>query len=277
MAKTRRQAPKPDQQLRGTPLHNPVSIELRYSRELRALTRLMTKETDAAVRELFKSPEAKEFFAQDASIAMMARGMLNVLTNRFENMFATHAERLARRMLGAVDEQSKAALNRSFGKLADSLTIKVAEMPPALKTIYEASVSENVDLIKSIPEQYLGKVKGAVNRSITGSGGIGPLITEIKKYDGMTDRRAKNIALDQTRKAYQSANVERTKAAGIKKGIWVHTGGTKEPRPLHRGYNGKEFNLAEGAPVGDNGKKVQPGEEVNCRCTFIPVVNFEDL
>lgn len=279
MAKTtsRRQAPKPDTQLKGLPFYNPVAIELRYSRELRALTRVMTKETDAAVRALFKSPDAKEFFAMDASIAIQAREMLSLLTIRFQHLFNTHADRMARRMIGAVDEQSRVALERSFKKLTGELTIKAAEIPLALKTIYEASVSENVDLIKSIPEQYLGRVKGAVNRSITGTGGIGPLVAEIKKYDGMTDRRAKNIALDQTRKAYQSANVERTKAAGVKKGIWVHVGGTKEPRPLHKGYNGKEFNLAEGAPIGDKGQHVQPGEEVNCRCTFIPVVDFEDL
>lgn len=274
---SRRQAPKPETQLKGTPLHNPVSIELRYSRELRALARVMTKETDAAVRALFKSPDAKEFFAMDASIAIQAREMMNLLTIRFQHLFNSHAERMSRRMVGAVDAQSQAALNRSFKKMAGELTVKITEIPPALKTIYEASISENVDLIKSIPEQYLGKVKGAVNRSITGTGGIGPLIAEIKKYDGMTDRRAKNIALDQTRKAYQSANIERSKAAGVKKGIWIHTGGTKEPRPRHKAYNGKEFNLAEGAPVGDKGQNVQPGEEINCRCTFVPVVDFEDL
>lgn len=278
MTKTnRRQAPKAETQLKGLPLYNPVAIELRYSRELRALTRVMTKETDAAVRALFKSPDAKEFFAMDASIAIQAREMMNLLTIRFQHLFNSHAERMARRMVGAVDEQSRVSLERSFKKLAGELTIKTTEIPPALKTIYEASISENVDLIKSIPEQYLNRIKGAVNRSITGIGGIGPLVTEIKKYGGMSDRRAKNIALDQTRKAYQSANVERSKAAGVKKGIWVHTGGTKEPRQRHKDYNGKEFNLADGAPIGDNGENVIPGYPVNCRCTFIPVVDFEDL
>jgi SPP1 gp7 family putative phage head morphogenesis protein len=274
---TRRQAPKPETQLKGLPFYNPVAIELRYSRELRALTRVMTKETDAAVRALFKSPDAKEFFAMDASIAIQAREMMNLLTIRFQHLFNSHAERMARRMVGAVDEQSRVALERSFKKLAGELTIKATEIPPALKTIYEASISENVDLIKSIPEQYMGRIKGAVNRSITGTGGIGPLVTEIKKYGGMSDRRAKNIALDQTRKAMQSASIERSKSAGVKKGIWVHTGGTKEPRPKHKAYNGNEFNLAEGAPVGDKGQNVQPGEEPFCRCTFIPVVDFEDL
>lgn len=260
----RRQPPKKKTQLRGSPLHNPVSIENRYARELRALAREMTKETKAEVLELFRSPDAKEFFAQDASIAIRARQMLNLLTAKFDRLYSRHAERLSRRMVQQVDDNSKAALQQSFNKLTAEVTLKVSDMSPALRTMFEASVSENVDLIKSIPAQYLDRVKGSVNRSITGTGGIGPLIEDIQKYGGMTERRSKNIALDQCRKAYQAVNVQRTKDAGIKKGIWIHTGGTKEPRKLHREFNGKEFSLSEGAPIGDKGENVMPGECVNC-------------
>jgi SPP1 gp7 family putative phage head morphogenesis protein len=274
--KRRQQPPKPTQ-LRGTPLHNPVSIEDRYSRELRKLVRAMTAETKKDVTALFRAPDAKEFFAMDANIAVQARQLLNLLTAKFERLFNSHADMLARRMLGEVNDQSKAVLMKSFKKLSDQVALKVVDMPPAMRTLFDASISENVDLIKSIPAQYLDRVKGAVNRSITGTGGIGPLIDDIQKYGGMTERRAKNIALDQTRKAYQTVNLERTKAAGVKKGIWIHTGGTKEPRPKHKAYNGKEFDLSIGAPIGDKGENVMPGECVNCRCTYVPVVDFGDL
>lgn len=264
--------------LKGNPLYNPISIENRYSRELRGLVKIMTKETKEEVLKLFRSPDAKEYFAMDASLAIKSRNLMNILSERFERLFKSHADKMARKMLGDVSEQSKASLNKSFQKLSDQITLKVSDMPQKTKDIFEASISENVDLIKSIPTQYLDKIKGAVNRSITGSGGIGPLQEEIKKYGGMTDRRARNISLDQTRKAYQSVNIERAKAAGIKKGIWIHTGGTKEPRHRHKEYNGKEFVLSEGAPVGDkNGNYVSPGEEIACRCTFSPVVDFGDL
>lgn len=276
MAKTN-QPKKPNKQLRGNPLHNPVSIENRYSRDLRALAKEMTRETRAAVLELFRSPDAKEFFAQDASIAIQARQMLNLLTAKFDRLYSRHAEILSRRMLRQVDDQSKAVLMQSFKKLSAEVTLKVTDMSPTMRTMFEASVSENVDLIKSIPAQYLDRIKGSVNRSITGTGGLGPLIEDIQKYGGMTERRSKNIALDQTRKAYQTVSIQRTKDAGIKKGIWIHTGGTKEPRKLHKGYNGKEFSLSEGAPIGDNGEYVLPGFQPFCRCVFQPVVNFEDM
>lgn len=277
MPTPRRQPPKKPNQLRGAPLYNPVSIEVRYSRELRRLVRVMAAETKRDVTALFQDPEAKAFFAMDANIAVQARQLMNLLTARFQRLFNTYADKMARQMLVEVDEQSKASLMRSFKALSNEVTLKVSDMPPTMRTLFEASISENVDLIKSIPEQYLTQIKGAVNRSITGTGGIGPLIEELKKHEGITDRRANNIAMDQTRKAYQTVNIERSKAAGVKKGIWVHTGGTREPRPKHKAYNGKEFVLADGAPVGDKGQHVQPGEEIFCRCTFIPVVDFGDF
>ena len=134
---------------------------------------------------------------------------------------------------------------------------------------------ENVALIKSIPEKYLNEVTGAVMRSITSAeGGMQYLVPQLQKYEGITLRRARNIAMDQTRKAYQAVNLERSKSAGITKGIWIHTGGTKEPRAKHRSYNGKEFELAKGAPVGDNGEYVHCGEQPFCRCTFVPILDF---
>ena len=277
MANKRRGIPKAETRLMGTPLWNPVGIEERYSRELRKLAREMTKATQEAVKELFRTPDAKEFFAQDASIALQARQMLNLLTSRFDRLYTSYASRLARKMLGDVDEQSKANLKRSFKKMTGEVTLKVDDMPQGMRDMFEASISENVDLIKSIPTQYLDRIKGAVNRSITGTGGIGPLQEEIKKYGGMTERRSRNIALDQCRKAYNNVNIERSKAAGVKKGIWVHTGGTKEPRKLHKEYNGKEFSLTEGAPIGDKGQNVIPGEEPFCRCNWIPLIDFDDM
>lgn len=273
---TRRQPPKQSKQLLGTALHNPVSIESRYHRDLRALVKEMTKETKAAVLELFRSPDAKEFFAMDASLAMRARQMLNLLSTRFERLYSKHAGLLANRVLREVDDQSKANLMKSFKQMTGEVTLKVADMP---RDMFEAAIANNVTLIKSIPERYLADVSGSVFRSITdpNGGGIGKLTEDLQKYEGISQRKAKMIAMQETRRAYQNVNIERTKAAGIKKGIWVHTGGTKEPRHKHKAFNGKEFDLAKGAPIGDNDEYVLPSQEINCRCSWIPIINFEDM
>lgn len=261
--------------VKGLPLHAPVSLEERYAKELQALVRGMTKIAAKELEAVFRGEAAEEFFAQDASVTSHAKKKLNALRIRFEKIFSDKADEIVKRMLSGVSRESKARLGNSLKQITGGLNVTLPEMPGQLKEIFAASVVENVALIKSIPEKYLNEVTGAVMRSITSAeGGMQYLVPQLQKYEGITLRRARNIAMDQTRKAYQSVNLERSKSAGITKGIWIHTGGTKEPRKKHKEFSGKEFELAKGAPVGDNGEYVHPGEQPFCRCTFVPILDF---
>lgn len=261
--------------VKGLPLHAPVSIEERYAKELQALVRGMTKVATRELEVLFRGEAAEAYFAQDASLTNQAKKTLNALRVRFETVFKDKADEIVRKMLAGVSRESKARLGASLRELSGGVNVTLPEMPGQLREIFSASVVENVALIKSIPEKYLNEVTGAVMRSITSAeGGMQYLVPQLQKYEGITLRRARNIAMDQTRKAYQSVNLERSKSAGITKGIWIHTGGTKEPRANHKAYNGKEFELAKGAPVGDNGEYVHCGEQPFCRCTFVPILDF---
>lgn len=261
--------------IKGKTLQYSASIGEEYSRELRKMVRRMTEETKREVMALFRSDEAREYFATDANISIQFRELLGLLTVKFQTTFARYGEMLAERMVMRTNSHAKRSLESSFKSMSDQVTLKLSDMPEGMREILSASVSESVDLIKSIPSQYLDRVKGSVMRSITTKdGSIGRLTQDLQKYDGISLKRARNIALDQTRKTYQAVNTQRAKSAGVKKGIWVHTGGTKEPREKHKKYSGKEFDLSKGAPVGNNDEYVMPGEEPYCRCTWIPILDF---
>jgi SPP1 gp7 family putative phage head morphogenesis protein len=149
-----------------------------------------------------------------------------------------------------------------------------------MEEVAKASVAENVSLIKSIPEQYFKDITGAVMRSITTGNGLADLVSEIDKYAGQTKRRAENLALDQTRKAYNSINKQRMQAIGVRQFEWIHSGGGQVPRESHLKISGHIFDFdkveeqqaALGVPERDRGI---PGFPVNCRCTMLPVINFE--
>ena len=267
--------------MRGKPLHVNYSVQARYEKRLKKLVALMTKETRRAIEDLYKSDHAEAWFGKDsagmdASISSQARILMNKLTVTFDNLFASHASDLANGMVNDNLDASRAALGSSLKQLSGGITIKSNAMPPALKDIVRASVAENVSLIKSIPSQYLDQVQGAVMRSITHGDGLKDLIPAIQKYDGMTERRATNIALDQTRKVYNSINLERSKAIGITKGEWVHSGGSQKPRETHLALDGETFDLDQGAYDEDVGEYVLPGELPNCGCTYVPIIEFDD-
>ena len=88
---------------------------------------------------------------------------------------------------------------------------------------------------------------------------------------------AKNVALDQTRKAYQSMNAERMRAAGVKSFEWIHSGGGQKPRPDHVAMSGNVYRY-DNLPVIDKrtGERGIPGQAPNCRCTARPVLDFGD-
>jgi len=102
-------------------------------------------------------------------------------------------------------------------------------------------------------------------------------VPALEQYEGQTHRRAKNIALDQTRKVYNSVNKGRMEALGIGKFMWHHSGGGAHPREDHIDMDGEIYSFEE-LPIIDprSGERGIPGQAPNCRCTMSPVFSFED-
>lgn len=232
----------------------------------------MTSATRKQVNALFESETSKEFFAMDASATSDSKKLLNELKARFSTLFAKKSIDLATKMVNSSEKYSRRTVKTSLEQLTGALTLKMDFIPGQVKEVAKASIAENVSLIKSIPEEYFNRVTGAVMRSITSGQGLKTLKSHFKKYDAMTDRRAKNIALDQTRKAYNSINAARLTAAGYEEFRWLHSGGGLEPRPDHVAMNGKVFRLDD-LPVIDKktGETGLPGQAPNCGCTMQPV------
>ena len=136
----------------------------------------------------------------------------------------------------------------------------------------QSIIVENVNLIKSIPQHYLTEVQGLVQRSVQNGRDLGYLTEELQKRYGITKRRAATIARDQNDKATESLSRARLQSLGVTKGIWMHTSAGKTYRHTHVEMNGKEFDLSTGLYDSAVGREIFPGELVNCRCTFRPLL-----
>jgi len=216
----------------------------------------------------------------DASLASKARILLNSLSRTFENLFSVQSSRLAETMVAGASKTSSTAVHKSLQELTGGLSLNTSVVSAGQEEVATALIAENVSLIKSIPEQYMKDVTGSVMRSITTGRGLADLVPELQKYEGQTYRRAKNIALDQTRKAYNTISRQKLLKNGIKEFRWVHSGGGLHPRESHIEIDGKTFSFenvvaeqaALGVPLNDRG---MPGEPINCKCTMRPIIVFE--
>lgn len=274
--------------LRGLGLSYNASQQAKYQKALTSLVKQMAQEVNRQLERLFKGEIADDYFdqqkeaaAMDASLASHAKKLMNALTSKFQQLFNLKALDLASSMLKGAEQTSKSTLHASLKQLSGGLSLKTGVVPKGMEDVSSALVAENVSLIKSIPQQYFKDVTGSVMRSITTGRGLADLLPEIKKYQGQTERRAKNLALDQTRKAYNSINKQRMQSIGVKQFEWVHSGGGQKPRASHLKISGHIFDFenleaqqaALGVPKEDQGI---PGYPINCRCTMLPVINFDD-
>lgn len=279
---------------KGAVLREPVSTPARYNAQLQRLVDKMVAAAAKDIVALFTSPTAAEsHVTTDASISSQARILTNSLMDRFTLLFNRAARPLSEAMVEETLVNSQTGMRRSLKEISAKVTLagSIAGAPNSrVRQVAKASVTENVALIKSIPQQYLGKVQQAVMRSITTGNGLQdlqPFLTKtIARAQGLdlkdagkqidsVKRRAKNIALDQTRKAYNSINAARMQANGIEKFEWIHTGGGQKPRQQHIEMSGSVYSFAE-LPVIDNntGERGIPGQLPNCRCTMRPIVDL---
>jgi SPP1 gp7 family putative phage head morphogenesis protein len=267
--------------MRGERLALPAGVAGRYDAKLQALVDYMTGTTRKKIEELFKHEDVQSYFAgftsaQDISPASQARILTNQLKAQFEQIFGSKSKPIAESMVNQADAASKTNVWSSLRELSGGLSLKTDVMTGAMAEFMTATVAQNVALIKSIPAEYMMKVQGEVLRSITDGKGLEDLVPFFEDQAGVTSRRARTIAYDQTHKAYNGLNTGRMKAAGVKSFEWVHSGGGQHPRQRHIDMSGKVYSFDNLPVIEDDGTIGIPGQAINCRCTMVPVVKFDE-
>ena len=269
--------------IKGKPLNPPAAVEQRYYAALHALIGRMTAEAEFELKKLFKTDAAEEYFAQDragfaqdASISSQARILTNAMLKKYTDLFASLSKPMAEEFAEQSDKSSDVAVKSSIRGMTDQVTLSTKTITSGvLNDILNATVTENVALIKSIPAQYLGGVQQAVMRSITTGNGMQELVPYLQKHKGITLRRARMIASDQVKKSFSALSKARMEKAGIKEYIWRHTAGSRHPRKLHIEMDGNKYRYDD-PPVIDEktGERGIPGQAINCHCRMVPILSF---
>lgn len=205
------------------------------------------------------------------ALAATLRRLQRFWSKKFNDM----AQQMATYFAQSVTKRSDGALQSILRRGGMSVRF---QMTRPVSDVLQATVQENVGLIKSIPAQHLQKVQGAVMRSVQTGRDLATLTEELQDQFGVTRRRAELIARDQNNKATGAIQRVRQIELGITEAIWVHSGGGRHPRPSHvkAGRDKVKYNVAEGWFDPHEKRYVLPGELINCRCVSRPVVTGFD-
>lgn len=264
-----------DPKLVGDVLNYPSAIMSRYQKQLQSLSHTMAVDYQRRIDKLWK--EFGGTGTQDASLASQVRILLSELNRKWEKIFVDRSRKLANGMVGQVSKYSEKSVNSSLKQLSGGLTLKAPVMPESLQDAVKASITQNVSLIRNIQGQFAQRIESSVLSSIqTGGAGSKQIYDDLLKIDGMTQRRAKVIADDQTRKVTSAMNDARMQAAGVEEFEWIHSGRLEGARELHVELDGQIFRYDD-PPVIDErtGERGLPGKLINCH-PGDSIINFAD-
>lgn len=160
-----------------------------------------------------------------------------------------------------------------------AFTLNTRAYSEVAETIKQTTITNNVELIKSIHQQYHREVSQALYDSIINGKPTKSIVELLKQAGAKTKRRARLIARDQVHKIHETLHLQELKQVGITKAKWIHLGGGKTDRKTHvtkapEGLNGGIFDISKGIYDPAVNKYIKPAEPPFCHCTAVAVVEI---
>lgn len=247
-----------------------------YLKRLTALLDQMHRSMQTHVRAAWKREDPDIGFAQDEGSSAWWNRVFTKWGRDWISKFDTLSFDTAKMFAGKSRQYTDTAMMSAFKKAGFAVSFNPTQK---MTNAYKAVAQENVNLIKSIPQQYLKDVQTTVFTNVMKGGDLHSLSADLVKNYGVSLRRASLIASDQNRKAHAIMENVRRQELGIEQARWLHSGGGKEPRPSHvrAGRDRVIFDLSKGWYDPDEGEYIWPGQPINCKCVSVAIIpEFED-
>lgn len=254
------------------PVRPSAAIEIAYRKRLDTLLDEMQRSLVYWIGAKYKAnePEISRLAADDSPAANLRRAFRR-LARRWQGRFDDLSSDLAKYFAQQTAQRSTAALQSMLKR--GGMTVRF-KMSRPVNDIVQASVGENVALIKSIAQQHLTAVEGHVMRSVIQGRDLATLSSALQDQFGVTKRRAAFISRDQSNKMTAAVTRARHMELGVQEAVWVHSAGGKVPRPSHvkAGRDKTHYSVADGWFDPNEKKFIHPGELIWCRCVSRPVI-----
>lgn len=248
-------------------------IGIQYNAKLQRLVKQIkadiAKEVMPLIRQLAPEYTQDAMATTDAWSDLILSAMGRLVQKWQSEHFGSGANRLAAEFVQAALKKSERDMKRSVG-------IDVFSGNKVLQDYLRASAQQNAQLIKSIPAKYLEEVQTQVMANMRA--GMRPSYIEksLQEQYGVTQRRAKMIARDQTSKIKGEIAEKQQTSAGFEYFQWVDAD-DERVRTRHRAIDGKVTAYGKGIyrwdnlPLSDKGVPIKPGSDYQCRCIARPV------
>lgn len=248
---------------KGGKVHPPKSPEVKYRKQLDFLVQRLIDAVNITVIPILRQFETE--FVNDAYATSLEQVFEN-LSKSYEGL-TKQAAIVANEFVEDTDAANKKAFYKSVEN-AIGINLQSVIQGEGLEDVLKLTARENVNLITSIPAEFLSKVETIVFVGTTQGSEAGSIIEQLRDLGDITKNRAKLIARDQTSKLNAALSQQRQQNLGVTEYIWI-TAKDGRVRESHQSKNGKKFRWDN--PPKDTG---HPGTDIQCRCIAQPIIKI---
>lgn len=241
-----------------------TGLERDYTERLLVLVQLVESELGELLAALPWLAASTVATRADAGEGDTVRAIMDKIRERVRRRVSvTELERLGREVAGRVSAHAREQLFRQIRAVVGvDLFVSDARVAP----LVDGFVSENVSLVRDIPERLVSDLENTVVRGLRQGASTRQLTDAIQERLGVARKRAKVIARDQIGSLNGQINAARHRAMGVKRFVW-RTSGDERVRREHASRDGRVYEYS--SPPGGE----LPGEPINCRCFAEPVIS----
>jgi len=235
-----------------------------------------------AVREVFYPllPQLFDDFKTDAIDPDIVKNAMKLIRERYSR--SVDSERIGNTVKNQASKINKQQSQYHQRVMTNILSVNPIQLEPWLDNEVRTFTTENVSLIKSIPDEGLTDIEQMIFRD--GKRKMSPqqMKEKIEEEFDVTEGRARVIARDQVSKFNGRLTEQRQVNSGIDQYTWA-TSKDGRVRSSHSELDGKVFSWSDppitvkaskGAkPSKREGQRNHPGQDIQCRCQAIPVLD----
>jgi SPP1 gp7 family putative phage head morphogenesis protein len=252
-----------------------------YRGQLRELIVAMRRDIEREVMPVVRQEKEAyrvmdSAYTRDSWSDRIIEAMDRLITKYTGDLFNAQYRRLAARTVSMADAESTQAFVKSVNK-AVGVDLRPMLSSEGMRDYLDVAIADNVNLIKSVSDEYFKRIEQAVLGGVRGGDAPTTIARNIQEATGITFRRAKLIARDQSAKLAGEITERRQTQAGVKYFRWV-TSKDERVGSDHRaaarrdvGYGPGVYRWDKPPKEGIPGRATRP----NCRCTATPVFEFE--
>lgn len=244
----------------------PTAIEREYVKYLRGVSKQISDTAKQKLSEI--EPHFKKQLRQDAFSDLLEQWLIELL---FAISFFVNERELLYFVQGYIRQVADFNKKQFHKVLKSAYSVDIFVSEPWLDEELKLAEWQNINLIKSIPQQFHEKLRYRMVEAVRKGESYQSLADDLEKLFDIPKRRATLIARDQIGKLNGRLTQLRQENIGVKSYIWRGVLDERE-RLNHVEREGEEFRWDN--PPEDG----HPGEPILCRCSAEAVLpEFDKL